>query len=115
MTFIKDGKADATVDLVYRMCTPISVRPWGIEGPTYPFVLRYLSRNSFIGPVNSMSYGKLRSHRKKAKQLEWTFGCFLPNALPRECGAYFAQHERVWFGRNDDQGQDMNKEKRMLT
>jgi hypothetical protein len=36
-----------------------------------------------------------RSHRKEAKQLRWTAGGFLPYALPRECGACFAQSERA--------------------
>jgi hypothetical protein len=62
--------------------------------PAVVFALRYLSTNSFLGLVNSMSYGIVGSHRKSAKQLRWATGCFLSNALPRECGAYFAQGER---------------------
>jgi hypothetical protein len=31
---------------------------------------------------------------RELRQPRWTAGCFLPFALPRECGAYFAQGER---------------------
>jgi hypothetical protein len=87
-------------------------RVYDSAGTDYPFVLMYRRTNAHLLGFNSPVVA-CRSYFDTSARAGWSVlrqiprryagtsrsRCFLQVALPREGGAYFAQHERSWLVR----------------